>query len=964
MLNSFNVEDGLPSSHIYETFQDRAGYLWVCTDKGVARFDGYEFKMFTVQDGLSSNDVWGIIEDQQGRLWLNIYDQLAYIKDEKVHTLPLPNAHENGLVYHAIREDCHIVRISSHSGNFFQLDNQDRLIRQNPQKRQLKFPLGKYTANKISSTLKSDYTFFKIIEDTILFKFNFITKCPQSSTLFSFSNLTLLDNLQPFVQSGEMSLINNKYLIQRSGDTSILKIWEEIIGQNAMPYKVAFYNGGKFSLSTDKGYVLFNPDFQINQQFDLIHPMSLNHLYQDRQGNSWISTNKNLYLLTANATNSTSFRSDQFFEGAEIISMTIDSQKNVWLGTHNGLIYQMEQNKPRLVSRNNGSIRILQASPWNDIVYGGNYAWGTISQALKNKNSLSSPIAAVQHDNDYIGPTGAIKSIIQGEKNDLWFTAFNGVFRFTAKKQFQKIDNERAYAICTGPNDEVWVSKSKGLVRYQNDKTTQLEEQYPVLNCSIRDLQTTKSGALWIATDGLGLFRYTAHGLDTIKEVTTEIINHLHVDSQDHIWAASNSGIIRIKVTSTMPLKYDYRKINTAHGLLSSEVNDILVNDETIYAATKDGLTLLPNKTTFAQNDTPSIKLQSLHINEEKWSIQTNYELDYTENNIRIKYICFSYKSLKNITYQYKIEGIDHNWQQTQNLELRYPALAPGKYTFRLKATDIDGITSPEIKPITFLINPPWWRTNWFLFLSFLSLSTLSLLGMQWRINTVRQKAIEQNKINKQFAELELQALQAQMNPHFVFNALQAIQDFIFNKDELVANQYLVKFSRLMRLFLESSKEKYIFLADELELLRLYIDLEKMRFEDQFNYTFDLDSTLVLEDIEIPSMLLQPFVENAINHGLIYKKTMGSLTIRIRQKETLLHCQIIDDGIGREQAKVLKAQSYKSYKSRGMQLVEERQRVLEIIDQSKINIKVEDLINPLGIGCGTIVNIEIRYDSY
>jgi len=392
--------------------------------------------------------------------------------------------------------------------------------------------------------------------------------------------------------------------------------------------------------------------------------------------------------------------------------------------------------------------------------------------------------------------------------------------------------------------------------------------------------------------------------------------------------------------------------------LASNEVNDVLIGGQKIYAATKNGLSILPLNLDDLQ-DQPVLQLQSILINGFVMPVQSNYTLAYSQNSIQLNYVCLSYKSLKHIDYYYKVDGIDRNWQQTPNLNLIYPALAPGDYTFHLKAKDIDGVMSSEISPITFSIRPPWWKTGWFLASLVLAMLLGFLLYMRWRVNAVQKKAAEQNEINKKFAELELQALQSQMNPHFVFNALQAIQDFIFNKDELVANQYLVKFSRLMRLFLESSKEKYITLSDELDLLNLYIDLEKMRFEDRFGYQINVDPALHPETVELPAMILQPFVENAINHGLIYKKTKGHLSIDILQKENFLHCLIKDDGIGRRKAKALKAKSYKSYKSRGMQLVEERQRMLRIVNQSEIDINIIDLEDEEKEPKGTLVDIKI-----
>ncbi|MEO0471418.1 MAG: histidine kinase, partial [Bacteroidota bacterium] len=222
-----------------------------------------------------------------------------------------------------------------------------------------------------------------------------------------------------------------------------------------------------------------------------------------------------------------------------------------------------------------------------------------------------------------------------------------------------------------------------------------------------------------------------------------------------------------------------------------------------------------------------------------------------------------------------------------------------------------------------------------------------------------RRSALEsQNKL----LLLEQQALQLQMNPHFIFNSLQSIQEFIFDKQAREAGKYLVKFSRLMRLFLESSKESFIFIQQEIELLSLYIDLEILRFPDKFDYQIDTGPHLDQYKTEIPSMLLQPFVENAIKHGLLPKEQAGflhiSFDLNISGKEII--CQIKDNGIGRQEAF---SDSNPPHKSRGTQLIEERRNMLNLLHGTNIRIEYEDITDGKGQAEGTIVTIIIPWDD-
>ncbi len=249
------------------------------------------------------------------------------------------------------------------------------------------------------------------------------------------------------------------------------------------------------------------------------------------------------------------------------------------------------------------------------------------------------------------------------------------------------------------------------------------------------------------------------------------------------------------------------------------------------------------------------------------------------------------------------------------------------------------------------------------LIIAMLQQQKLELFEQQKILEEQRIELQLQEKIamDRQIAELKLQALQAQMNPHFIFNALHSIQSFIIHADEKSANHYIVKFSRLMRLFLESSKEKFIVLKDEILLIQLYIELEHLRFKDKFTFFIHLDQQLDQYNIEIPSMVIQPFVENAINHGLLHKKNKGILQIHFMLEDNNILCTIEDNGIGREAALALKKASYKSYKSRGMNIVNDRLQLINTLEKQHYDITISDLEDANGSATGTKVYIKFPF---
>jgi LytS/YehU family sensor histidine kinase len=193
------------------------------------------------------------------------------------------------------------------------------------------------------------------------------------------------------------------------------------------------------------------------------------------------------------------------------------------------------------------------------------------------------------------------------------------------------------------------------------------------------------------------------------------------------------------------------------------------------------------------------------------------------------------------------------------------------------------------------------------------------------------------------YSELELRALQMQMNPHFVFNALNSIQSYIINKEEQMANTYLTKFAALIRQFLDSSRSKYISLYEEITNLKLYVELEKLRFENKFDYVFDLDAK-VSKYSEIPTMLLQPFIENAINHGLRYRNSKGLLHVSFIDDGRYILVKIQDNGVGRIAAEKIKSLSSKGYKSQGLQITAQRIENYNKLNQDNIEYKISDLL--------------------
>jgi LytS/YehU family sensor histidine kinase len=202
---------------------------------------------------------------------------------------------------------------------------------------------------------------------------------------------------------------------------------------------------------------------------------------------------------------------------------------------------------------------------------------------------------------------------------------------------------------------------------------------------------------------------------------------------------------------------------------------------------------------------------------------------------------------------------------------------------------------------------------------------------------------------------LELKSLRTQMNPHFIFNSLNSVNSFISNNDERSANKYLSRFSQLMRLVLENSKSDFVSLESEVKILKLYMELEHLRFSDKFDYELDVDESINLEDVDIPPMLVQPYIENAIWHGLRYLDKKGFLKVKIVREKFNLVWTITDNGIGRKASEEIKTQNQKMGSSTGMKNIQQRIQILNVMH----GLELSSEINDLEMGTQVIIKIPV-----
>jgi two-component sensor histidine kinase len=346
--------------------------------------------------------------------------------------------------------------------------------------------------------------------------------------------------------------------------------------------------------------------------------------------------------------------------------------------------------------------------------------------------------------------------------------------------------------------------------------------------------------------------------------------------------------------------------------------------------------------------------------------IEENSSLPFNENFISFQFSLVAYANALNTHIAYSINNKDIVHLPSDRREINLDILKPESYTIEFYTVSNNITSSKPISKFSFFISPPFYNTWWFYTCLFTVISCLAYLLFRWRIKLIRSEmALKEAKIilEKELDKSTLSSIKAQMNPHFIFNALNTIQSYVYMNDKRNASIYISKFSNLTRSILNMSNKESITLSEEIKSLELYLSLEKMRFEDTFEYVISVSETVEKERITLPSMLLQPYVENAVKHGLLHKKNNRILSISFSKEDAFLKIVIDDNGIGRKRSEELNKINYSKHASFAMNANKKR---IDILQQQykNINLQIIDKYSDFNEAMGTQVIIQLPIQQY
>lgn len=921
---------GLPSNSVYDIFQDSKGFMWFATGKGLCRYDGNNTKVFTA-DFQTSKSGSCIAEDTFGRIWYCNFDgYLYYVEKESLKALKQPNS-LGYFRFGIIKNELFLVQLNAvlvYDLKTLQLKHKhyisDKQIRFCYATKDNFYVLGTYLCELGSKNSFKKYalpnSFYKEISTPIVNHWNnkLIINSKSNGVFYSFENgeftISKLKNASDFIQNTAIT-DNSTWLCTPNG----------------------VY---KNDLNSQKGTTYFTDQ-------------NISYVYKDKQQNYWVSTlNKGVLFIQD---------FDNNYIDLQPRPQSLALGKNeIFIGSEKDLVYKLNYKtllpKKIFETESNHSISQIFADTINDKVF-----FNSIKFNILNKNN--------QITNDYLI---AIKDVKKVDHKYFSFAAsgivgifyinknlksnWDFIFEKNKKKEFSGF-NQAALLINTNGksteysalNNTIYYATNNGLIAITNDgKSKELKYQNEKL--FLTKIQKYKDKIIGLST------AEKLYSIDAKNKISPFKLPYFIAKEKFNRFFIRSQYCYLFSANSVFEYDFESSSIQKVMSLSNDmEATDVILKNNQLLFATSKGI-VIKNRNEMGNYPKPKLIINEVQINGKRREIEQLKQLNPKENDIAIIFSVLSFIPNEKYQVSYSINNSEWKTLDENDKNLKLSSLSSGNYNIQLAINYNNEKT--EIQTVQFEIKKPFWLNTFFLIgIGMLFLGFIYSF-YKWQIKKINHKnelQLEKVNLEKNLNQSKLKAIKSQMNPHFFYNALNTIQSFILSNDKKQAVNYLSKFSTLTRTILEMTEKDLVSISEEIKTLSLYLDIEKVRFNDDFNYEILTDSNVDAENTKIPSMFLQPFVENAVKHGLLHKAEEKKLKIHFEKFADQIKISIDDNGIGRKKSNELNQIKNNKHQSFATNAMQNRVNLLNQFTQKNISIEYIDKQNQNNQSLGTTV---------
>ncbi|PIF46199.1 two component regulator with propeller domain [Chryseobacterium sp. 52] len=922
MVN-YNEEDGLNSSYTYHLRQDKNGFIWIGSDNGLFRFDGKEFKQYGKKEGLKNIDIISCEPLPNGEVFiLPFLNNFAYLKNGRVINLNINDYLKNQFSSSIPKITAHLNKLYLYSTQ----NPQNIFIYENGKVKKTPVLLDykKRGLSTIQFDFRSNYLYLNDPEKDHILIYNLISRKEKEIKIDKGNIICEKDDLFVFQNQGKIDVY------QRTDPLHLKKIHSYDTKEDIF-YGLIDKNN-KLWLNVQNGGVLYFNQSLLKDNKNLAPPLKIlsnqviNNVLVDKDDNVWFnSRNSGVFFITK-----------ALFTNHINLSLKNNSEYITAIGKDDNNIILGYNNSYGSIIGKNGKMQDITLDKDSKIENKSIYINNNISIfGLSNK--------IVIHDistNRNTKMLYALKNIVPYTRDSVFFCTAGNLMVYNLKnKKTTELLNERTYTVLPYTKEDLFIGSFSDVYKFNittKKKTLFLQGYY------FTDIKKLRNNVYLGATHLHGIIVFNEKGILKKIEKSNGLINEqikkIDVENTDTFWASTNSGISRITLAENKVLINNFTQTD---GLPSNAVAGCVIRNDTIFIGTSKGLGVFSIKKLLAQEKFihKKVIINSVTIkNNEHFNLNDDLT-GYTDNTITFNLSFLDYASQGKISYKYKIEGLNDSWQVNNSSKIIFSSIPPGKYIFRVYGLGYNGKQSYTSTDLAFEIKPKFWQTWWFkLLLAAIAIVILSTIINSY-LQKKRNKKLEKFYHEKKIAELELQAIKAQINPHFIYNCLNSIKFLLFKEDYQETENYLDLFSQLIRKTLHYSEKTFMPISEEIEYLSLYMDMEKLRQNELFDYEIHV-SEKVQKNWVIPSLLIQPFVENAIKHGISSLKTeKGYIKISFDHTDSVLCVTIEDNGTGIKTNK----ESFTHMNSFGLKLSQKRIETFQQLFETHITLEIINL---------------------